>query len=60
MQFFSVSWVEESGYTWAFAAQGAIVFFGSVPIFTALHWFGPALRAKNGLPSWVDPEHELP
>jgi hypothetical protein len=58
-QFFSVRWVEAAGYTWSFAVQGIIVFFIGVPIFAALHSFGPALRAKNGHPSWVDPEHDM-
>jgi hypothetical protein len=51
--------VEASGYAWSFAAQVIIVVFEGVPIFAALHWFGPTLRAKNGHPSWVDPKHDL-
>jgi hypothetical protein len=57
-QFFIAPWVTASGYTWTFAAQGIIVFFACVPILAALHWFGPSLRAKNGHPSWINPEYD--
>ncbi|KAI9886331.1 MAG: hypothetical protein M1823_001889 [Watsoniomyces obsoletus] len=56
--FFITPWVESSGYTWTFAAQGIITFFASVPVIGLIHWFGPTLRAKNGQPSWVNPEHD--
>jgi MFS family permease len=57
-QFFIAPWQTDSGWTWCFAAQGIIVFFGALPIFGLLHRYGPVLRAKTGTPSWVNPEFD--
>lgn len=56
--FFIVPWVEASGYTWTFAAQGIITFFFCVPALGLMHYFGPAIRAKTGQPGWVNPEYD--
>ncbi|KIW21382.1 hypothetical protein PV08_01962 [Exophiala spinifera] len=56
--FFIAPWQAGSGWTWCFAAQGIIVFFGAMPAFGLLHWFGPTIRAKTGTPSWVNPEFD--
>ncbi|KIX04437.1 uncharacterized protein Z518_05305 [Rhinocladiella mackenziei CBS 650.93] len=56
--FFIAPWQTDSGWTWCFAAQGIIVFFGALPIFAFLHKFGPMLRSKTGTPSWVNPEFD--
>lgn len=56
--FFIAPWVDSVGFTWTFAAQGIITFFVAVPALAAVHWFGPTLRAKSGVPSWVNPEFD--
>ncbi|KAL8709233.1 MAG: hypothetical protein Q9220_005976 [cf. Caloplaca sp. 1 TL-2023] len=56
--FFIAPWETKSGFTWSFAAQGIITFFGAVPIFAALHRWGGSLRAAAGQPSWVNPEYD--
>ncbi|KAL2436828.1 hypothetical protein ABEF95_014730 [Exophiala dermatitidis] len=56
--FFIAPWQADSGWTWCFAAQGIIVFFGAMPIFALLHKFGPTLRHMTGTPSWVNPEFD--
>ncbi|KAI7378581.1 hypothetical protein KC336_g19366, partial [Hortaea werneckii] len=56
--FFIAPWVTASGYTWTFAAQGIITFFGGTASLAFLHWKGAALRAKCGMPTWVNPEYE--
>ncbi|KAG9771071.1 hypothetical protein KCU88_g6433, partial [Aureobasidium melanogenum] len=56
--FFIAPWQADSGWTWCFAAQGIIVFFGAMPIFAFLHKFGPTLRHMTGTPSWVNPEFD--
>ncbi|KAL8765451.1 MAG: hypothetical protein Q9209_007478 [Squamulea sp. 1 TL-2023] len=56
--FFIVPWQATAGFTWTFAAQGIITFFGSVPVIAALHRWGGSLRAVAGQPSWVNPEHD--
>ncbi|KAF4314309.1 putative mfs transporter protein [Botryosphaeria dothidea] len=56
--FFIVPWVDASGYTWTFAAQGIITFFFCVPALGLMHYFGPSIRAKTGQPSWVNPEYD--
>ncbi|KAI9792928.1 MAG: hypothetical protein M1816_001250 [Peltula sp. TS41687] len=57
--FFITPWVDQSGYTWSFAAQGIITFFAFVPVIACLHRFGPIVRAKNGQPGWVNPEYDV-
>ncbi|EXJ94156.1 hypothetical protein A1O1_02549 [Capronia coronata CBS 617.96] len=57
--FFIAPWQTDSGWTWCFAAQGIIVFFGAMPVFALLHKFGPSLREKTGTPSWVNPEFDM-
>ncbi|KAI6855169.1 hypothetical protein D0864_11734 [Hortaea werneckii] len=56
--FFIAPWVTASGCTWTFAAQGIITFFGGTASLAFLHWKGAALRAKCGMPTWVNPEYE--
>jgi cyanate permease len=56
--FYVVPWVTQVGWTWCFAAQGIITFFFSVPCLAILHYFGPRLRAKSGMPDWVNPEYD--
>lgn len=56
--FFIVPWVDASGYTWTFAAQGIITFFFCVPALGLMHYFGPSIRAKTGQSSWVNPEYD--
>ncbi|KAJ9613355.1 hypothetical protein H2200_003297 [Cladophialophora chaetospira] len=57
--FFIAPWQADSGWTWCFAAQGIIVFFGALPVFGLLHRFGPVLRSKTGTPGWVNPEFDV-
>lgn len=57
--FFIFSYVEKAGYTWTFASQGLITFFFCVPALAAVHFFGARLRAKNGVPTWVNPECDV-
>ncbi|KAI9847086.1 MAG: hypothetical protein M1837_003204 [Sclerophora amabilis] len=56
--FFIAPWWESSGFTMTFAAQGIITFFAGVPAIALLHKFGPAIRAKSGQPSWINPEYD--
>lgn len=56
--FFIAPWVAADGYTWAFAAQGIITFFGGILPFALLHWKGGQIRAKQGLPDWVNSEFD--
>lgn len=56
--FFIAPWVTAVGYTWTFAAQGIITVFFCVPILAAVHKFGPKIRARNGVPDWVNPEYD--
>lgn len=56
--FFIAPWVDSSGYTWTFAAQGIITFWFCVPTLYALQKWGPELRKRNGTPSWVNPEYD--
>lgn len=56
--FFIAPWIEASGFTWTFAAQGLITFFFSVPALAAVHYWGPSIRRKNGSPDWVNPEFD--
>ncbi|KAJ9664904.1 hypothetical protein H2201_004956 [Coniosporium apollinis] len=56
--FFIAPWIEASGFTWTFAVQGIITFAFSVPALAAVHYWGPALRARNGTPNWVNPEFD--
>lgn len=58
-QFFIAPWQASSGWTWCFAAQGIIIFFGALPMIALLQRFGSALRAKSGQPSWVNPEFDI-
>ncbi|KAK6381314.1 hypothetical protein LTS17_004371 [Exophiala oligosperma] len=56
--FFIAPWQAGSGWTWCFAAQGIIVFFGAMPVFGLLHKYGPTIRSKTGTPFWVNPEFD--
>jgi hypothetical protein len=56
--FFIAYWVEPVGYTWTFATQGIITFFVSVPALAAVHYYGPQLRRRSGMPAWVNPEYD--
>ena len=58
-QFFIAPWQASSGWTWSFAAQGIITFFGATPIFAFLHFYGPKLRSIAGQPAWVNPEYDV-
>lgn len=44
---FIFPWVEDSGYTWSFAAQAIICAFGLIPVYFGLMKYGPGLRAKR-------------
>lgn len=57
-KFFIAPWQAGSGWTWCFAAQGIITFFGALPLFAMLHKWGPKLRQKVGQPDWVNPEFD--
>ena len=57
-QFFIAPWQVSSGWTWCFAIQGIIVFFGALPVIAGLQRFGPSIREKGGSPSWVNPEYD--
>ncbi|KAK5081879.1 hypothetical protein LTR70_008441 [Exophiala xenobiotica] len=57
--FFIAPWQASSGWTWCFAAQGIIVFFGALPVIAALQKFGPTIRNKTGQASWVNPEFDI-
>jgi fumarate reductase subunit D len=56
--FFIVPWVDNVGFTLAFAGHAIITVFFCIPLLAALHRFGPAMREKSGSPSWVNPEFE--
>ncbi|KAF1812555.1 MFS transporter [Eremomyces bilateralis CBS 781.70] len=56
--FFIAPWIDASGYTWTFAAQGIITFFGCIPLFAGVHFFGSKLRRASGAPNWVNPEFD--
>lgn len=56
--FFIVPWVDSQGFTMTFAVQGILTFFVSVPALGALHYFGARLRARCGVPGWVNPEFD--
>ncbi|EME77961.1 uncharacterized protein MYCFIDRAFT_50625 [Pseudocercospora fijiensis CIRAD86] len=56
--FFIAYWVDGVGYTWTFAGHAIITVFLCIPVFAFLHKFGGAIRAKNGKPSWVNPEFD--
>lgn len=57
-KFFIAPWQESNGWTWCFAAQGIIVFFGALPVYGLLHYFGPWIRDKTGTPHWLNPEFD--
>jgi hypothetical protein len=59
LQFFIAPWQAKDGWTWCFAAQGIIVFFGALPVFALIHKFGPKLRSLTGTPGWVNPEFDV-
>lgn len=56
--FFIVPWVTASGYTWTFAAQGIITFFGGCAGLGFVHYYGGKLRQLSGQPGWVNPEYD--
>ena len=56
--FFISPWQTSSGFTWCFAAQGIITFFGAVPVVALLHWKGEDLRKVGGEMGWVNPEFD--
>lgn len=58
LQFFIAPWQASSGWTWCFAAQGIIVFFGALPLLGLLHRFGPIIRKNSRSPTWVNPEFD--
>ena len=45
--------------TMTFAVQGLITVCVVVPVIVLTHKFGPKIRAKRGLPSWVDLEYDV-
>jgi MFS family permease len=57
--FFIFPYVTNVGYTWTFASQGIITLFFCVPVLAAIHYFGSRIRAKNGVPNWVNPECDV-
>ncbi|KAF2839660.1 major facilitator superfamily transporter [Patellaria atrata CBS 101060] len=56
--FFIAPYVDSVGFTWTFASQGIFTFFVTVPAIAGIHYFGGRIRAKNGQPSWVNPEYD--
>lgn len=42
-----------------FAVQGLITVCVAVPVIVLIHKFGPQIRAKSGLPGWVNPEYDV-
>ncbi|KAK1830468.1 major facilitator superfamily domain-containing protein [Podospora conica] len=56
--FFIVPWVDNVGWTWTFAGHAIITVGLCVPVFAALHKYGPAIRERAGSPDWVNPEFE--
>lgn len=56
--FFIAPWVDASGYTWTFAAQGIITFFAGSLGLGFVHFMGGSLREKSGQPGWVNPEYD--
>lgn len=42
--FFIFAWVELEGYTLSFAIQAIICFFGLIPVYGFLQWFGPNMN----------------
>ena len=58
LQFFVAPWQLSAGWSWCFAAQGIITFFGALPVFAGLQMLGPRIRQANGQPGWVNPEFD--
>ncbi|KAL3460324.1 major facilitator superfamily domain-containing protein [Aspergillus heterothallicus] len=57
--FFIAPWQESAaGWTWTFTAQALIVMVPGTLLFAGLWRFGAKLRAKGGMPSWVNPEFD--
>ncbi|KAK3326741.1 major facilitator superfamily transporter [Apodospora peruviana] len=56
--FFIVPWVENVGFTWTFAGHSIITVGFCIPLFAALHKFGPRMRRWSGEPDWKNPEFE--
>lgn len=56
--FFIAYWVDAVGYTWTFAGHALITVFFCIIIFALLHKFGGKIRARNGVPDWVNPESD--
>ncbi|KAK8070188.1 Major facilitator superfamily transporter [Apiospora phragmitis] len=54
--FFIVPWVDTAGFAWTMAGHAMITVFFCVPAMALLHWYGGRIRAKNGVPGWVNPE----
>ena len=57
--FFIAPWVDQMGYTWSFAIQGMLCVFFCIPALAALHYYGPSIRRKNGMPKWLNPEYDI-
>ncbi|KAM7190062.1 Major facilitator superfamily domain containing protein [Naviculisporaceae sp. PSN 640] len=56
--FFIVPWVDNVGFTWTFAGHAIITVGFCIPLFAALHKFGPRMRRWSGSPDWKNPEFE--
>ncbi|KAL0942734.1 major facilitator superfamily transporter [Colletotrichum truncatum] len=56
--FFIAPWVDNVGYTWAFAGHAIITVFFCIPALASLHWFGGSIRERCGAPDWVNPEYD--
>ncbi|CEL03416.1 hypothetical protein ASPCAL04571 [Aspergillus calidoustus] len=56
--FFISPWQASAGWTWTFTAQALIVFVAGTALFAGLWKFGARLRARGGMPGWVNPEFD--
>ncbi|KAF8254210.1 MFS general substrate transporter [Wilcoxina mikolae CBS 423.85] len=55
--FLIAPWVERSGFTWTFSAQGLIVVGIMLPVTIALQKYGKKMREWRGIPGWISPEY---
>jgi hypothetical protein len=42
-----------------FTAAGVITFGLSITVIAAVHIFGSKIRARSGIPRWVNPEYDV-
>ncbi|KAL2830078.1 major facilitator superfamily domain-containing protein [Aspergillus cavernicola] len=56
--FFITPWQESVGWTWTFTTQALIALGAGTLLFAGLQRYGGGLRARAGLPGWVNPEFD--